>query len=106
VRLSTDVRTGDSLFKVKTVTRFLFISKPHSVVIPQILNNKVTLDRGFLIEYATHDPEVLGQWHTLLCRKVQAGLFGLMLEQAHQGVFPLEQGEMPLAVYVKGFRCP
>jgi hypothetical protein len=106
VKLSSDIRTCGSLFQVKTVTRFLFMSKPPSAVIPLILNNRHTLDRGFLVQYTTADPELLHQWHELLCRKVQDGMFDLMLEQAREGIFPLDEDEMPLGSYVAGFRCP
>ena len=107
VKLSETITVSDNLFMVETTTRFLLIwTKPHSVVIPHILNGKPTMARGFLVEYTTSDPEVLEEWHKLLCYKVQRGLFELMLEHAHTGTLSLEEDEMHLAPYVKGFRCP
>jgi hypothetical protein len=106
VKLSEDIQVDDNLFMVSTVTKWFFISKPHSVVIPHILNGKHTASRGFLVEYATSDPEILQDWHQLLCQKVREGLFDLMLQQAHEGLFPFVEEEMHLAAFVKGFRCP
>jgi hypothetical protein len=103
---SENIHVDNNLFMVSTMTKWLFISKPHSVVIPHILNGRPTASRGFLVEYATSDPSILHRWQEMLCQKVREGLFDLMLEQAHQGLFPFAEEESDLMLHVKGFRCP
>ncbi len=105
MKMSEDIHVDDNLFTVSTMTKWLLISKPHSVVIPHTLNGKPTASRGFRVEYATSDTEILELWHELLCSKVREGLFELMLRNAHEGRFPFVEEERALMNYVTGFRC-
>ena len=105
--LSDTVQVANDIFTVTTTTRFMLVhTTPHSVVIPFRLSGRLTTERGFLVEYTTDDMTVLQEWHYLLCEKVRSGKYKVMLEQAHTGLFPLEEDELDLAPYVRGFRCP
>ena len=104
-KLSDTIQVSNNVFSVVTTRRFVFCRKPHSAVIPFRLNGKFTLERGFMVVYTTEKPEVMQEWHYLLCEKVRSGMYEVMLEEARTGLFPLEEDEMHLAPYIKGFRC-
>ena len=73
-KLSDTIQVSNDVFSVATTTRFMLYSKPHSVVIPFRLNGKLTLERGFLVEYTTDDADVLKNGTISFARRCVAGL--------------------------------
>jgi len=92
---------GDS-FTVATKTKLLFFTKPHSSVIPFLIEGRMTLERGFQIYYSTTDETVLQELHDQLCQEVQLGGYNTMLQLIKANQPPL--ADIHLTQYITGFK--
>ena len=89
-------------FTVTTKTKLFFFTKPHTSVIPFLINGRMTPERGFQVYYSTTDDDILQEWHDRLCQEVEFGGYRNMAELVRVNQPPI--ADMRLVQYITGFK--
>lgn len=101
--LNSKITTTDGDFIVFTKTsKMLFMSVPRSSIMPFSVGDFASTP-GFQVQYTTSDPRVLAEWHEMLCRQIEKGLFRFLCDSTRVGSFKYPEGKEHLRQYVKRF---
>lgn len=104
MKISTSIDFADDKITVTTRMKILFVAKPHSSVIPFLLNGRMTPEKGFMVFYSAVDDDVLQALHNALCYEVECGNYRAMREFVMRGQSPLVDEGMQLSQYILGFK--
>ena len=89
-------------FTVWTKTKLFLFNKPHTSVMPFLINGKWTPERGFQVHYSTSDEAVLQRLHDQFCLNLSVGEYSAMRELIRANQSTLK--DLSLAQFITGFK--